>query len=31
MLIPSYGDNEVAILTAHYGQDKSAEATTEKQ
>ena len=28
---PSYGDNEVAILTAHYGQDKSAEATTGKQ
>ena len=27
----SYGDNEVAILTAHYGQDKSAEATTGKQ
>ena len=28
---PSYGDNEVAILTAHYGQDKSAEATTGRQ
>ena len=28
---PSYGDNEVAILTEHYGQDKSAETTAGKQ